>query len=254
MPDVEVISAKCLNGVAHGFLGRGGGVSEGTASGLDVGFGGPDDGEAAARNRQIAIDAVLPGADLAMVEQIHSAKAVIVDGPVSSAQRQQADALVTDRAGLLLGIVTADCAPVLFADTEAGVIGAAHAGWRGAHGGVVEAAVEAMERIGGDRKRIRAAIGPCIVQPSYEVDGDFRTQFEPGDSQFFAAGRAGRWQFDLSGYVHGRLQSAGIGEIEAVGLDTYAEPDRFFSFRRATHRGEANYGRQFSLIGMPSTG
>ena len=254
MPDAEIIRAECLNGAAHGFFGRRGGVSEGAVSGLDVGFGGPDDGTAAARNRQIAMDAVLPGADTATVEQVHSAKAVIVDGPVTTGQRQQADALVTNRPGLLLGIVTADCAPVLLADTEAGVVGAAHAGWRGAHGGVIEAAIEAMESIGAVRNRINAAIGPCIAQESYEVGGDFRAQFAPGDSQFFAAGRTGHWQFDLAGYVHARLRAAGIGSAEALNLDTYADPDRFFSFRRATHQGEANYGRQFSLIGMRPAG
>jgi YfiH family protein len=159
--------------------------------------------------------------------------------------------MVTDRPGLLLGVVTADCAPVLLADREAGVVGAAHAGWRGAHGGVLESTVAAMERLGARRERIAAAVGPAIAQPSYEVDERFRENFAIDDERFFVAGREGRWQFDLEGYVVARLRAAGIAAAEPLGLDTYADEDRFFSFRRATHRGEPTYGRQFSLIGLP---
>jgi YfiH family protein len=158
---------------------------------------------------------------------------------------------VTDQPGLLLGIVTADCAPVLFADREAGVVGAAHAGWRGAHGGVLENTVEAMEGIGARRDRIAAAIGPAIAQRSYEVDAPFHDKFRPEDERFFAAGRPGHWQFDLEGYAAARLERAGIVIIERLGLDTYSEEARFFSHRRSVHRREPNYGRQMSLIGLP---
>jgi YfiH family protein len=159
--------------------------------------------------------------------------------------------MVTDRPGLLVGVVTADCAPVLFADREAGVVGAAHAGWRGAHGGVLESTVAAMERLGARRERIAAAVGPAIAQPSYEVDVRFRDTFTPGDARFIAPGREGHWQFDLEGYVVARLHAAGVASVDPLGLDTYADEARFFSFRRATHRGEPTYGRQFSLIGLP---
>jgi len=159
--------------------------------------------------------------------------------------------MVTNRPGLILGVVTADCAPVLLADTDAGVIGAAHAGWRGAQGGVLENAVTAMERLGAQRHRIVAAIGPAIAQASYEVDARFRENFAGADERFFIAGRAGHWQFDLESYVAGRLGSSGVGKIEPLGLDTYRNEARFFSYRRATHRGEPTYGRQFSLIALP---
>jgi YfiH family protein len=248
---VEVIRASALDGVPHGFLGRRGGVSQGTIAGLNVGHGAEDDSEAVAENRRRAVTAVLPGAKLATVYQVHSSDVVEVREPWPFAERPRADAMVTDRPGLLLGVVTADCAPVLFADRAAGVIGAAHAGWRGAHGGVVEATVAAMERLGAARERIAAAIGPAIAQPSYEVDARFRDGFTAADARFFAPGREGRWQFDLEGYVAARLRAAGVGTVEPLGLDTYADEARFFSYRRATHRGEPTYGRQFSLIGLP---
>src|SRR5690606_39051896 len=171
--------------------------------------------------------------------------------PWSDDERPRADALVTDRADLLLGVVTADCAPVLLADRDAGVVGAAHAGWRGAHAGVLEKTVAAMERLGARASRIGAAIGPAIAQPSYEVDARFRENFGPADEAFFTPGRADRWQFDLEGYVAGRLRAAGVGTIEPLGLDTYADEVRFFSYRRASHRSEATYGRQISLIALP---
>jgi hypothetical protein len=164
--------------------------------------------------------------------------------------------MVTDRPGLLLGILTADCAPVLLADAEAGVIGAAHAGWRGALAGVTDAAIAAMEKLGARRERIAAAVGPCIAQPSYEVDEGFRTRFVETDianARFFAEGPWGKPHFDLGGYVRHRLMAAGIDEVELLHLDTYAEPERFYSYRRATHGGEADYGRQASLIGLPRT-
>jgi YfiH family protein len=159
--------------------------------------------------------------------------------------------MATDRPGVLLGVVTADCASVLLADIEAGVVGAAHAGWRGAHGGVLEAVVGEMAGLGAERERIVAAIGPAIAQPSYEVDDSFRAAFTAADGEFFVPGRPGHWQFDLEGYAAARLARAGVGRIDRLGLDTYPDAERFFSYRRATHRGEAAYGRQISLIGLP---
>jgi polyphenol oxidase len=248
---VEVIRSRALAGLPHGFLGRRGGVSQGVIAGLNVGHGADDDAEAVAENRRLAVQAVLPGAALATVYQVHSADAVLVKEPWPFNERPHADAMVTDRPGLLLGVVTADCAPVLLADREAGVIGAAHAGWRGAQGGVVESAIAAMVRLGADRARIAAAIGPAIAQPSYEVDAAFRRNVASGDVRFFVPGRSGHWQFDLEGYVADRIRAEGVVSIDALGLDTYSDADRFYSYRRATHRGEPNYGRQFSLIGLP---
>lgn len=242
-----------LGGVAHGFLGRRGGVSKGAVAGLNVGLGAGDDDAAVATNRARAVAAVLPGAALTTVYQIHSPLCVTATGPWPDALRPHADALVTDRPGLLLGIVTADCAPVLFADVEAGVVGAAHAGWKGALGGVTDATLTAMEALGARRGQIVAAVGPCIAQPSYEVDASFAARFaadDPASARFFAAGAPGHFQFDLSGYVAARLEVAGVGRVEQAGLDTYGDAERFFSFRRATHRGAANYGRQLSLIGL----
>ena len=240
-------------GVPHGFLGRGGGVSVGEVAGLNVGLGAGDDDAAVAENRARAVDAVLPGAALATVYQVHSPLCVTATKPWPDALRPRADALVTDTPGLLLGIVTADCAPVLLADLEAGVVGAAHAGWKGALGGVTDAAIAAMETLGARRDRIAAAVGPCIAQPSYEVDAGFAARFcdeDPANERFFAPGAEGHSQFDLSGYVASRLAMAGVSQIEQLGLDTYAAQDSFFSFRRATHCKQASYGRQISLIGL----
>ena len=248
---VEVIRSEALTGIPHGFLGRRGGVSQGVVAGLNIGHGAEDDGEAVAENRRRAVAAVLPGAALATVYQVHSPDAVEVVEPWPRDERPRADAMVTNRPGVLLGVVTADCAPVLLADIEAGVIGAAHAGWRGAHGGVLENTVAAMERLGARRDRMVAVIGPAIAQASYEVDERFRDAFAEADERFFASGRSGRWQFDLEGYAAARLRAAGVETIEPLGLDTYADGARFFSYRRATHRGEPTYGRQFSLIGLP---
>lgn len=249
--EVEVIRSLALGGIPHGFLGRRGGVSEGVVASLNVGHGADDDEEAVAENRRRAVAAVRPGAALATVYQVHSADAVTVIRAWPHAERPQADAMVTDRPGVLLGVVTADCAPVLLADAEAGVVGAAHAGWRGAHGGVLEAVVGEMVGLGAERERIAAAIGPAIAQPSYEVDEAFRANFGADDETFFSPGRLGHRQFDLEGYAAARLVRAGIGQVDRLGIDTYTQPDRFFSYRRATHRGEANYGRQISLIGLP---
>ena len=253
MSEIDVIRAADLGRFPHGFLGRRGGVSVGECSGLNVGYGSNDDREAIATNRERAIAALLPGAELATVHQIHSAEVVVAERPWPQDQRPRADALVTNRPGLLLGILTADCAPVLFADQEAGIVGAAHAGWRGAFAGVTDATIEAMERLGARREHIHAAVGPCIGQPSYEVDEGFRARFldaDPANDRFFSAGPANKPHFDLEAYVVHRLLAAGIDKVESLNLDTYADPDRFFSFRRATHRGEADYGRQLSAIAI----
>lgn len=250
---VEVIRADGLAGIPHGFLGRRGGVSQGEVAGLNVGIGSGDDPAAVAANRRRAVEAVLPGGRLVTLYQVHSPDCVTVAEPWPGAERPHADALVTDRSGLLLGILTADCAPVLLADREAGVIGAAHAGWKGAVGGVIANTVAAMEALGARRERIAAAVGPCIAQPSYEVDEAFRERFVAADVEnagFFAPGAPGRHQFDLEACVASRLHAEGIAQVEPLGLDTYADPDRFYSYRRATHRGEASYGRQITLIGL----
>ncbi len=251
---VEALHSPALAGVAHGFLTRKGGVSTGALPGLQCGFGAGDDEAAVCENRRLAATAVLAGAALVTPYQVHSPDAVIVKEPWAFENRPRADALVTDRKGILLGIVTADCAPILLADKQANVVGAAHAGWRGALGGVIEQTVRAMESLGARRPCISAAIGPCIAQASYEVGEDFREHFSEDGMRFFVAGRQGHWRFDLEGYVTCKLQQAGVGRIDALSLDTYASADeegaRFYSFRRATHRGEVDYGRQLSLIGL----
>lgn len=254
---VEVIRSALLGGIPHGFLGRRGGVSTGVVAGLDTGLRGMASGdpalEAVHENRRRAADAVLPGARLVGVYQVHGADCLVA-GDWSDDDRPHADALVTDRPGELLGILTADCAPVLFADSEAGVVGAAHAGWKGAVAGVTDSTIAAMEALGARRDRIVAAVGPCIAQPSYEVDQGFHdklVQLAPANARFFIPGRAGHHQFDLEHYVAARLESTGIGQVQRLGLDTYTDEARFFSFRRATHRAEPDYGRQISLIGLP---
>ena len=246
-----MIQAEALDGVAHGFLGRRGGVSTGLYAGLNVGIGSDDDAEAVAENRRLATEAVLPGGRLLTLYQTHSAD--VVRALTAFDDRPEGDALVTDRPGLALGILTADCAPVLLADREAGVVGATHAGWKGAIGGVTDAAIAAMEKIGARRDRIAAAVGPCIARSSYEVDDAFARRFEtddPANERFLAPGKPGHHQFDLEAYVVHRLAKAGLARVEMLGLDTYGDADRFFSFRRATHRGEPGYGRQISIIGI----
>lgn len=250
---VEMLTSPALAGAAHGFLGRRGGVSTGLHSGLNVGWGSEDDPAATAENRARAANAVLPGARLVCAYQVHSADVVTVSQPWPEAERPHADALVTNRPGLLLGILTADCAPVLFHDARAGIVGAAHAGWKGAFHGVTDATIAAMEALGADRQNIAAAIGPCIAQKSYEVDDAFEHRFleaDPANARHFRPGTAGHAWFDLEGYVAARLTAAGVRTVALLGEDTYAQPDRFFSYRRATHRGEPGYGREISLIGL----
>lgn len=252
---LDIVRAAALGDIPHGFFGRRGGVSTGAVAGLNCGLGSGDDPRSVETNRLMAADAILPGAPLASVHQIHSRAAVIVTAAAPYAERPQADALVTDRPGLLLGVVTADCAPVLLADAEAGVVGAVHAGWRGAVAGVTDQAVAAMISLGARIDRIAAAVGPCIARASYEVDHDFAARLlgeDPDNERYIAEGQEGKPHFDLEAYVAARLAAAGIGRIETVGLDTYALEDRFYSYRRSTHRIEPTYGRQLSLIGLAS--
>ena len=253
MEAVEIIRASSLAIIPHGFLGRRGGVSTGLHAGLNVGWGSDDEREAIAENRRRAVAAVLPSAVLVTVHQVHSPDVVTATEPWPDDSRPKADALVTDRPGLLLGILTADCAPVLLADVEAGVIGAAHAGWKGALSGVTDSTIAAMEALGAKRERIAAAIGPCIAQVSYEVDDDFEALFVVADTfnaRFFRMGREGHAWFDLEGYVAMRLETAGVATVEKLALDTYADEPRFYSYRRATHRGEPGYGREIAVIGL----
>jgi len=250
---VERLASAALEGVPHGFLGRRGGVSTGLHAGLNVGLGSDDDRAAVLANRDLARDAVLPGAVLVTLHQVHSPDAMTVTAPIPLDARPQGDALVTDRPGLLLGVLTADCVPVLLADRQAGVVGAAHAGWKGALGGVTDATIAAMEALGADRARIAAAIGPCIGRASYEVSEAFADPFlseDADNARFFGAGRPGHLMFDIAGYVAARLANAGVGRVDMLDEDTCSQPGRFFSYRRSCLRGEPGYGRQISLIGV----
>ncbi|NUT00641.1 MAG: peptidoglycan editing factor PgeF [Sphingomonas sp.] len=252
---VEVIRSNLLKDVPHGFLGRSGGVSEGEMWGLNVGYGSGDDPALIAENRRRAIAAILPAAELATVHQVHSPTVVEVERPWPQDERPHADAMVTNGPGVLLGVLTADCAPVLFADLTAGVVAAAHSGWRGAFAGVNEATIDAMERLGARRERIAVAVGPSVAQASYEVDDAFRGRFleqSAANDRFFVTGPAGKPHFDLPGYILHRLSEAGIRQAEDLGPDTYPDPGRFYSYRRSTHLGEPSYGRQISMIGLPA--
>ncbi len=246
----------------HGFFTRRGGVSEGPYATLNCGLGTGDGRESVLENRARAARAL--GGDparLFVLKQVHGTAVITVrHSPWEAGGGPEADAMVTDRPGTVLGIVTADCAPVLFADAGAGVVGAAHAGWRGAVAGVLEATLAAMESLGAVPARIRAAIGPAIRQPSYEVGPDLRAavlgndpEGLPGDARFFAPGRRPeRWYFDLPGYCASRLAAAGIGAVTALEADTAAEPERFFSHRRRTLAGGGPIGHQISLIMLPA--
>ncbi len=248
---VEVIRSSVLDALPHGFLGRRGGVSTGIVAGLQVGLNAGDDDATVTENRRMALEAACPGANLVTLKQVHSAKAVTVEAPWSEDERPEADGMATSVPGLALAIVTADCAPVLLADRDAGVVGAAHAGWRGAYTGILESTIRRMEGLGAQRERILAAIGPCIAQDSYEVGYDLREKFDrESDARFFYVGRPGKWQFDLEAYAASRLQSCGIAQVEKLGLDTYPADERFFSHRRSVHRNEPSYGRQFSMIAL----
>ena len=252
---IDRVTAPTLVGTRHGFLGRQGGVSRGIYASLNCGLGSADDAAAVVENRARAVASVAPGAALVTLHQVHSPTVVTVTEAFPDADRPRADGMVTDRPGLALAILAADCAPILFADIEAGVIGAAHAGWRPALHGVLPATVDAMVALGAQRERIAAAVGPTIGRRSYEVDEAFRARFLADDEaheRFFASGRAGHHQFDLEGFIVQRLADAGLTRIAALGLDTYAAPERWFSYRRTTHAGEPDYGRQISMIALPA--
>ncbi len=247
MVEFDIERSPVLGDVRHGFFGSGGGAHQ-------FGYGGPGDPALIASVRSQAADAIAAGSKIVMPHQVHSPDVIAVSQAWRDAPegRPVADALVTASPGLSIGIVTADCAPVLFADKESGVIGAAHAGWRGAHGGVLENTINAMEQLGADRNRIAAAIGPAIAQPSYEVDAPFRENFSPEDNIHFAAApeRAGtsRWHFDLPGYVTKMLAKSGIQKIHDIKRDTFPQSERYHSYRRASFGAEPGYGRQISLI------
>jgi polyphenol oxidase len=251
-----LISLAALNdaaGIRHAFFTREGGVSAGLYSSLNCGFGSGDAAEKVAENRARAMAALDLAPDrLVTCHQVHSPDVVTVAAPWRREDNPRADALVTNCRGIALGILTADCVPVLFADADAGVIGAAHAGWKGALGGVVAATVAAMARLGAAPGRMRAAIGPCIAQRSYEVGPEFPARFLAEDADngdFFApARRAGHFMFDIAGYVERRLIAAGIGAIQRAPCDTVAEETRFFSYRRACLKGEKDFGNGLSAI------
>lgn len=244
--------------VKHGFLGRKGGHSVGLYAGLNTGLGSDDDRDAILKNRKIAADAIMANAALHSVHQIHSNRAVLASSETAydgsgDDKRPQADALVTDKANLLLSVLTADCVPVLFADHEAGVIGAAHAGWKGAITGVTDNVIAMMESLGAVRDHIICAVGPCISQKSYEVDSSFKNRFtddERDNDHFFKDGKTGHFQFDIEAYVASRLAKAGIKNINCLGQDTYSQEDEFYSYRRSCHNKKDGYGRQISIIGM----
>ena len=243
------IRADALAGLPHGFFTREGGVSRGIYAGLNGGQGSNDESAAVDQNRERILAHI--GADhLISVHQIHSDQVELVTGPWPG-DRPKADAMVTNRPGLALGVLTADCAPVLFADRQAGIVGAAHAGWGGALGGVLEATLAAMEDLGADRGRVSAVIGPVISQRAYEVGPEYVERFlddDPANARYFARGEGDRALFDLSGYCLGRLRTAGVGLAEWTGHCTYSDEARFYSYRRACHRGETDYGRLVSAI------
>ncbi len=242
-----------LTRVRHGFFSRNGGVSGGLYTSLNCGYGSGDGADDVRANRDRALARLdLENGVLLTPHQVHSATAVVVEEAWAPGEAPKADAVVTNRRGLAVGILTADCVPVLFAEPKAGVVAAAHAGWRGALTGILEATVVAMESLGAQRRRISAGIGPAIAQRSYEVGPEFPAAFlreNPANENFFyPARRSGHFQFDLKGYVAGRLFEAGLEQIQTLPCDTCAEEDRFFSYRRACLRGEKDYGRGLSAI------
>ena len=247
---LEIITSDALPGTRHGFFTRKGGASSGIFAGLNCGTGSSDLSDAVAINRARVAQAMdLPLSHLVTVNQVHSADVVMLTAPLDP--RPRADALVTATPGLGLAVLTADCQPVLFSDPQAGVIGAAHAGWRGSRDGVLEATLDAMEALGANRAAITAVIGPTISQAAYEVGPEFLDGFlqdDPHSQRFFASGTGDRMLFDLPGYSQQRLRLAGVGHAEWTRHCTYRDPDRFFSFRRTTHAGEADYGRLISVI------
>ena len=248
---LEILTSELLPDLRHGFFTRRGGASSGVFAGLNCGPGSSDQREAVAVNRaRVAAALDLAPERLLSLHQVHSAE-VVVAGPEGWAERPRADAVVTAAPGVGLGVLTADCAPVLLADAAAGVVGAAHAGWRGALDGLVEATVAAMARLGARRERIRAAVGPAISQRAYEVGPEFLDRFRDeaaGFERFFVPGEGDRLRFDLPAFVLDRLREAGVGDACWIGRCTWSDPERFYSYRRATQAGEADYGRLISAI------
>ena len=243
------IRSDLLQGISHGFFTREGGVSTGIYEGLNGGQGSADDPELVAENRK-RMQAHLGASELVSLHQVHSADVVRVEGSWSG-ERPKADAMVTDRPGVALGVLTADCTPVLFADAEAGIVGAAHAGWKGALDGVLEATLDAMVALGAHRSRVVAAVGPVISQRAYEVGPEFVERFLDEDRdnhRFFAGGQGDRAMFDLPGFCLHRLREAGAGEAGWTGHCTYSDEKRFYSYRRSCHRAEPDYGRLVSAI------
>lgn len=247
---LEILTSEVLADTRHGFFTRKGGASSGVFAGLNCGQGSTDQAEIVAINRGRVADAMGVAPDhLVGVHQVHSAKAVTVASPQT--EKPKADGLVTNTPGLALSVLSADCQPVLFADAAAGVIGAAHAGWRGALDGVLDATVTAMADLGAERSRITAVIGPCISQSAYEVGPEFFEDFvaeDAGFDRFFAQGKGDRMLFDLPGFGLSRLRAAGVGHAEWTRHCTYSDSDRFFSYRRTTHAKEADYGRLIAAI------
>lgn len=249
------VTAAGLSGLSHGFFTRRGGVSTGLYASLNCGPGSSDDPAAVQENRRRVAANLRAPHGLVSLYQVHGRDVVVVGDDYDIAQRPKADGLVTRRRGIALGILSADCAPVLFADADADVIAACHAGWRGALAGVTDATIESMIALGARRESIQACIGPCIAQASYEVSEPFRAEFlaaDAGNAAFFGAGRReGHWQFDLPAYLMQRLQRANVA-ADTLGLDTCSDADRFFSYRRMTLLKEADYGRQVSAIALPA--
>ncbi len=247
---LEILTHEALRPLRHGFFTRRGGASSGIFAGLNCGAGSSDLREAVSINRDRVAEALgLTAQALVGVHQVHSADVVTVQAPLGAPVR--ADAMVTATPGLALSVLTADCQPVLFADRAAGVIGAAHAGWRGALSGVLEATVDAMEALGARRADVVAIIGPTISQRAYEVGPEFLDAFlaeDGGYSRFFAGGEGDRMHFDLPGFGLHRLRAAGVGRAEWTRHCTYSDPERFFSYRRSVHRHEADFGRLISAI------
>ena len=251
--ELNPVTAPALagNNIRHGFFTREGGVSEGIYRGLNTGIGSGDEREKVLENRSLVASRLqVPAQNLATLYQIHSNSVLEIDRPPSG-ERPKSDALVTATPGIAIAVLTADCGPVLFADAESGVIGAAHAGWKGATGGILENTVVAMEALGAKRENIRAVLGPTISQANYEVGPEFVDRLaalDPANDRWLApSGNEGRAMFDLPGYIVSRLQGFGIA-AEWTGECTYADEDRFFSYRRTTHRKEPDYGRQISAI------
>lgn len=255
LPVVEAPALKGLPGVRHAFFTRRGGVSSGLLESLNGGLGAQDDPANVRENRaRMAAALGLQPGRLALPWQVHSADVAVATAPWTREEAPHVDAVVTSTPGLAACVTIADCGPILFADPEARVVAAAHAGWQGAFKGVAEATLDRMETLGARRERVTAVLGPCIRQASYEVGPEFAARFVAADADnarfFEPSGKPGHALFDLAGYIVARLRAAGVGTVEDVGLDTYADEERFFSYRRATHRSEPDYGRLVAAIAL----